>query len=155
MAETKLNLKQLQPGGAVTGQVLWFIEGDWLPGSVYLPHVIRAGISQGKPNPNVEFARYKAGALIYVSEFSVLGFPAIMGTCRVNPTSNAVFTIKRNGSAYATCTFNTDGTTTVAWQGSNWDLGPDDILSFHTPVTQDPTLLDVSITLTGKVQLSV
>ena len=37
MAETKLSLKQLKDGGAVEGQVLWFIGNDWIPGSaIYL-----------------------------------------------------------------------------------------------------------------------
>lgn len=153
MAETKLNLKQLQDGGAVEGQVLWFIGNGWIPGSAYVPHVIRAGVSQGKPVANIEFARYKAGALIYVNTSGYGGNPALSGTCRINPTAPAVFTIKKNGSAYATCTFNTNGTTTIAWQGSDWGLAAQDVLSFHTPATQDATLLDVGITLVGRVQL--
>lgn len=153
MAETKLSLKQLEQIGANEGQVLWYTGGDWTPGSAYVPHVIRAGVSQGKPEANIEFARYKVGTVVWVNTSGYGGNPALTGTCRVNPTANAVVTIKKNGAAYATCTFNTNGSVTIAWQGSNWDLAAQDVLSFHTPATQDATLLDIGITLVGKVQL--
>lgn len=151
MAETKLSLKQLEEIGANDGQVLFYTQYGWSSGSAYTPHVIRAGVSQGKPEANIEFARYKVGADVYVTTTGYGGNPALSGTCRINPTAAAIITVKRNEAAYATCTFNTNGTTTIAWQGSDWNLAPADVLSFHTPVTQDATLLDFGVTLVGKV----
>ena len=155
MAETKVEPKQIASTGASDGQMLFLSGGAWTPGSAYTYHVIRAGVAQGKPVAGLEFARHIVGISMSVtaSGYANEVTRALTGTCRILPTADTTFTIKKNGAAYATIRFNTNGSVTDSWAGGSYDLAPTDVLTFHAPATQDATLLDISISLIGKVKV--
>lgn len=149
MAETKLDPKQIISAGQAN-QFMYYDGTQWSSINPYVPHIIRVGISQGKPVANIEFARYTAVVPVTIDPFS----GSIMkGSCRVNPTAEATFLIKKNGGDYGSCRFNTNGTITDSFSGSNWNLNAGDTLTFHTPTTQDATLMDIAFSIKGMVGL--
>lgn len=154
MAETKLDNRQLG-GAASTGQLLRYNGTNYVPVTALVSHVIRAGISQGKPTANIEFARYKVPLPVILDSAYTDGTFAVTGSCRVNPTAAASFLVKKNGVTFLTLTVNTNGTITDSWTGGPYNLDIGDVLTFHTPATQDATLMDVSFSILGKTALLI
>lgn len=76
-------------------------------------------------------------------------FAGSYASARVNPTSPATFTIKKNGSDVGTVTFNPSGAHTFQTTGTIVACAPGDVLTIVSPVVQDATLEDVAIGLLG------
>lgn len=86
--------------------------------------------------------------MLPVSEDTVYSAAASRIYCRQAPTSNATFTILKDGSPWGTATIlagQTTGTVTIASPAQ--DVG--ELLEFFAPVAHDPTLSDVSLILAG------
>ncbi len=65
------------------------------------------------------------------------------------PTTQAVFSWRKNGVEFATTTFAIGSTTGVFAMATDTTLNAGDILSLVTPNPRDATLADISLTLTG------
>jgi hypothetical protein len=88
------------------------------------------------------------------SNLSTAGFPANFsnsnGAVGTNPTSTAVFTMKKNGSSVGTASISTSGTFTFATSGgSAITFSAGDEFSIIAPSPQDATLSDVRFVLAG------
>lgn len=68
-------------------------------------------------------------------------------TCEVAPTSDAVFSLTRNGSPIATVTF--EAGETIGVVDLLVEVTPAGTFRLRAPTTADPTLSDASITLSG------
>jgi hypothetical protein len=65
-------------------------------------------------------------------------------------TAPAVVTLKKNGVAVGTVTFNADGSAVFSC-ADPIAFSPGDMLTFHAPDTADATLADISLTLVGSI----
>jgi hypothetical protein len=93
--------------------------------------------------------------LIYTAEATET-FPANFatpnsyGSCGVNPTSSAIYSVYKNTTAVGTVTISTSGVFTFATtSGAAFTLNAGDRLTMVAPGSQDTTLADVGITLVG------
>jgi collagen type VII alpha len=76
--------------------------------------------------------------------------PNSYGTCGVNPTSTALYTVYKNGVSVGTISISTLGVFTFATtSGAAFTVNAGDRLTMIAPGTQDATLADVGITLVG------
>ncbi len=76
--------------------------------------------------------------------------PNSTGTATANATGNTIYTVKKNGSGFATIQFNSGGVTHTWTQASDATFnGTTDIFEIDGPATADATLSDVGITLQG------
>jgi hypothetical protein len=64
-------------------------------------------------------------------------------------TGSTTFTLKKNGSSFATVVFSAAGTTGAWTQASDAVFAPGDTLEIDGPATADGTLANVGITLQG------
>jgi hypothetical protein len=74
-------------------------------------------------------------------------FAGSVGYCGVNPTAEATFDLRRNGSALSTIVVSTAGAFTFTAMGSDANLVPGDVLTLSSPSPPDDTLANVGITL--------
>lgn len=66
-----------------------------------------------------------------------------------NATADTTFTLKKNGTAFATCKFSASGASGAFTQASDATFAAGDLLEIDGPATADATLADVGITLAG------
>lgn len=105
--------------------------------AVFLPGLMPA---------NAEVLRYPCPEAISFND----NFTGSKGSCRVNPTADAAFTVKRNGTTIGTVTADTSGVFAFVTSGSSTEtFNAGDILTILSPVSQDVTLNDVGIVLRG------
>lgn len=78
--------------------------------------------------------------------FAVNLAPSV-AACGTNPTAQAVFTLKQNGTQFATLTFATSGAASFVSSGATFN--PGDVLTIVAPASTDATLANVGITLSG------
>lgn len=71
------------------------------------------------------------------------------GHVGTNPTSSAVFTIKKNGSSIGSISISTGGVFTFATTGAATTLAAGDRLTIEAPNPQDATLADIGFNLAG------
>lgn len=90
-------------------------------------------------------------APITTQVFFAAGLPESKARADVAPTDTAVFSIRKNGVEFATCTFAAASTTGVfaCPELTAFDPGEDDELSIVAPNPMDPTLRRPRITLSG------
>lgn len=73
-----------------------------------------------------------------------------LGYCGVRPFVASTFNISRNGSQIATLIFNPDGTTSCTLSGTDsFNFANTDVLEITSPESQDITLANIAITLSG------
>lgn len=72
---------------------------------------------------------------------------------RTNPGSTAVFTVKKNGSSVGTVSISTGGVATFNTTGAGVDLVNGDTLTIEPPVSIDPSLKGVTITIAASKDL--
>jgi hypothetical protein len=70
-------------------------------------------------------------------------------TASANCTGNTTYTLKKNGSAFATVLFTAGGATGAWTQASDSTFVATDLLEIDGPAVADATLKDVGITLAG------
>lgn len=68
--------------------------------------------------------------------------------CGTNPTASATFTLKQNGTQFATIIFNTAGVPTITSSGTTFN--PGDVLQITAPATADSTLANVGFIISGR-----
>lgn len=102
----------------------------------------------GKPNAADVVAR-----LLAVRAFNLpANLVGSIAKAGVVATTDAVFLIKRNGSQIGYITFAAGATGGVFTFASAVSVAVGDLLTFHTPDTQDATLADMACTLMGNLQ---
>lgn len=78
-------------------------------------------------------------------------FPAALSgswaTANVAATAQTIFSIKKNGTQFGTCTFAASGTSGTYAAATATSFSPGDILSIHAPATADSTLADIGFNL--------
>jgi len=67
----------------------------------------------------------------------------------VAATGSTTFTLKKNGTSFATIVFSASGTTGAFTQASDATFAAGDLLEIDGPATADATLADISINLFG------
>jgi len=77
------------------------------------------------------------------------GLAGSRGVAGTAPTANATFDIRRNGATFGTMTFAAGATTATFAAASETAFSAGDVLSLVAPATQDVTLADAGLTLTG------
>lgn len=91
--------------------------------------------------------------LLYIKMDRACIFPASapnsFGIASVAATGSTTFTLKKNGSSFATAVFSASGTTAAWTQASDAVFAPGDILEVDGPATADATLANIGITLQG------
>ena len=107
--------------------------------------------SVGIFNPGLAAANAEQLRYIFVDNVTFPdNFTGARGSIRVNPTSVMSFDVKRGGTSIGTITISTGGVftfNTTAATVETFAIG--DVLTIHTPVTQDPTGADFAINLKG------
>lgn len=76
-------------------------------------------------------------------------FAGSTGHCGTNPTSTAVFNVRKNGSGVGTISIDTSGVFTFATSGGAVSFAAGDRLDVLAPTPQDVSLADVSVTFAG------
>lgn len=99
----------------------------------------------GLPDDNAEIMKFVAvRAIDFADDFS-----GSRGHCGTNPTSTAVYDVKKNGSSIGSISINTSGVFTFSTTGGATALAAGDRLTINAPSPQDASLANVGITLLG------
>lgn len=100
----------------------------------------------GKPTNAQEVFRMEAVRAFTIPD----GGPGSTGESRVASTGNVAFSIRRNGTQFATVTFNISASGTWAFDAaSDETFSAGDTLTIIAPATADSTLEDISIFIKG------
>jgi hypothetical protein len=119
---------------------------------------IAAGAA-GASTSSVDFPVFAAGVgvnaqmLLRVQMTRQIMFPAgaalSKATASVAATGSTTFTLKKNGTPFATVVFAVSGTTGTWTQAADAQFAAGDILEIDGPATHDTTLANIGITLAG------
>ena len=91
--------------------------------------------------------------LLYIKLDRACVFPASapnsFGVASIAATGSTTFTLKKNGTSFATVVFSSSGTTGSWTQAADATFAAGDILEIDGPATADATLANIGITLQG------
>jgi hypothetical protein len=150
---TKLSTMQTTIDGIVNGTIGTAGGGGTGTGTgpTVIPYDIFIPVAGQPLASQVVYQAVFVRSVIFGSNFS--GSVALATTA---PTSNAVFSITRNGSQVGTLTFAPSGAYTFSSLGfTSVSFSAGDVLGLVSPYPQDATLADLSVTLTSTVTSSV
>lgn len=126
--------------------LVWFDGGAWtsLPTGEIQPYDVGCSYI-GAPTDGLVILRYPVTR--------AMSFPASMtgsyGIAAIAATASSVFSIRKNGTQFATATFAIGGTTATFAAASSTSFAAGDILTIIAPTTADATLADLGFALTG------
>jgi hypothetical protein len=120
--------------------------GDYTVGEVTDANIIAIpSFAPGVGSNNQKLLRV---AMVQNLDFPI-NAPNSVAVASAAATGSTTFTLKKNGTSFATVNFAISSATGIWTQAADATFGPGDLLEIDGPATADATLADVGITLAG------